>query len=158
MASELWQRLRTVRKHLHISGEKLGAQLGVSKSAVSQWESPNPKIRTTPDLSRLQALSALYDVPLDWLLDDSSDLQREWWSDEEEAPLEPAAAPAHRIPSMAEVLDLITQELIDMPPARWPSIRAQLDQLVSHPEMKDDVITELLALFGGYRRKRQDAA
>lgn len=43
----------------------------------------------------------------------------------------------------AAIVDLVA----GMPPARWRSVRAQLDAVAEHPEMRDDVIAELTALL-----------
>ncbi len=56
--------------------------------------------------------------------------------------------------SLAVVLDAILQA----PPARWASIRSQFDQAVANPEMRDDVLAELLALLSSPPTKRLGAA
>lgn len=72
MPSELWERIRAVRLRRKLSQEAFGADLGVSKSAVSQWENPDPDRRTVPELFKLQELARVHRVDLGWLLDDAS--------------------------------------------------------------------------------------
>lgn len=74
MASQLWQRVRWVRARTKLSQEAFGARLGVTKSAVSQWESADPDKRTEPTLDKLQLMTAHWSVRIAWLLDDESDL------------------------------------------------------------------------------------
>lgn len=44
---------------------------------------------------------------------------------------------------LARLLDAISA----LPPARWASVRAQLDQLVQHPELRADIEAELQLLL-----------
>ena len=60
----LGQRISLYRKKLHISQEELGARLGVSRQAVSKWESG----ASDPSTSNLLALAKLYGVPAEELL------------------------------------------------------------------------------------------
>lgn len=48
---------------------ELANQLGVSRQAVSRWESGD----TTPSVDKLKALAKLYGVSLDWLFGDTAD-------------------------------------------------------------------------------------
>jgi transcriptional regulator with XRE-family HTH domain len=79
MASELWQRIRALRARTGLSGEAFGAELGASKAAVSQWEANDPDKRTSPDLAKIVRMRQCFNVPLDWLLDDSADADHNWW-------------------------------------------------------------------------------
>ena len=60
----LGQRISRYRKELHISQEELGARLGVSRQAVSKWESG----ASDPSTSNLLALAKLYGVSAEDLL------------------------------------------------------------------------------------------
>ncbi len=51
----------------------LANRLGVSRQAVSRWESGD----TTPSIDKLKALAKLYDVSLDWLCSDANDTANE---------------------------------------------------------------------------------
>jgi transcriptional regulator with XRE-family HTH domain len=82
MASELWQRIRAVRKYMQLSGEEFGALFGVSKASVSQWESASAKNRTHPELEKLKEMSKVSGAPTEWLLSDDSDCEFEFWLDD----------------------------------------------------------------------------
>ena len=60
----LGQRISLYRKKLNISQEELGARLGVSRQAVSKWESGT----SDPSTSNLLALAKLYGVSAEDLL------------------------------------------------------------------------------------------
>ena len=64
----LGQRISDRRKALGISQEELGTRLGVSRQAVTKWESG----RTLPTAENLAALAQLYQVPLEVLGEDRS--------------------------------------------------------------------------------------
>jgi transcriptional regulator with XRE-family HTH domain len=105
MASELWQRIRAIRKHLGITQEAFGAELGVSKAAVSQWESENEETRTTPELPKQVAIAKLVNAPLGWLISDDSELDREWWDFEQnETTDHPVRAHLSKPMSVPEIL------------------------------------------------------
>ncbi|MGT2906542.1 helix-turn-helix domain-containing protein [Streptococcus dentiloxodontae] len=57
-------RLRTYRKQLGLSQEKMAEAIHVSRQAVTKWESG----AGTPDLSNLKALSDLFGISIDELL------------------------------------------------------------------------------------------
>lgn len=61
------EKLITQRKKSGVSQEELAAKLGVSRQAISRWESEN----TLPDTHNLKKLSDLFEVPIDYLLYDS---------------------------------------------------------------------------------------
>ena len=56
----LGQRISRYRKELHISQEELGARLGVSRQAVSKWETD----QSVPDMNNLLALAREFGVSL----------------------------------------------------------------------------------------------
>ena len=61
---ELSERIAQVRKQAGLSQEQLGEKLGVSRQAVSKWESG----QTNPDISYITAMCQLFNVSSDWLL------------------------------------------------------------------------------------------
>lgn len=63
----LREKLIVLRDKAGISQMALAHQLGVSRQAVSRWESGD----TTPSTDKLKALAKIYDVSLDWLCNDS---------------------------------------------------------------------------------------
>lgn len=60
----LSDRIQTLRKGLGISQEELADRIGVSRQAVSKWESE----QSLPDLDKVIALSEYFQVTTDYLL------------------------------------------------------------------------------------------
>lgn len=58
------QRIAEERKKLNLSQEALGEKMGVSRQAISKWESDG----AVPDVDKLIALSKLFGVTVGWLL------------------------------------------------------------------------------------------
>lgn len=65
------QRIGQERKKLGISQEMLGEQMGVSRQAISKWESDS----AVPEIDKLIALSKLFGVTVGWLLGVEKDAQ-----------------------------------------------------------------------------------
>ena len=65
----LREKLIVLRDKAGISQMSLAHQLGVSRQAVSRWESGD----ATPSMDKLKALAKIYGVSLDWLCSDASD-------------------------------------------------------------------------------------
>jgi len=63
------EKLQHLRKSKSMSQEQLAAQLSVSRQAVSKWELDE----SLPDTSKLLAISKIFGVTTDYLLDDSQD-------------------------------------------------------------------------------------
>ncbi len=62
---ELHERIRESREQAGLSQTELSRLLGVTRSACSQWESPNG---TAPRRERLLELASLLDVSFAWLM------------------------------------------------------------------------------------------
>ena len=60
----LGERIALARKQAGLSQEQLGEQLGVSRQAVSKWESG----QTNPDVAYVAEMCRLFGVSSDWLL------------------------------------------------------------------------------------------
>ena len=63
----LQQKLKYLRKQMGLSQLELAEKLQVSRQAVSGWESGTSK----PSTESLKSLGALYDVPLEYLLNEN---------------------------------------------------------------------------------------
>lgn len=80
---KLHEKLYQLRKEKGLTQAELAERLEVSRQSVSNWEVGT----TTPSTKRLRDLSQLYDVPLDYLLnEDSSEKQEETPLKEEISP------------------------------------------------------------------------
>ena len=70
-------KIKAARRHSNFTQQQLADQLGVSRPAVSLWESTDPKVRNEPTRSRLRKLSAITGAPLHWLMDDCDNTRPE---------------------------------------------------------------------------------
>lgn len=70
---ELKEKLVTLRKKKGLSQLELAEMVKVSRQAVSRWEVGS----TIPSTTNLQYLSGLYDVPLEYLLNETAELSLE---------------------------------------------------------------------------------
>ena len=61
---ELNERITQARKRAHLSQEQLGERLGVSRQAVSKWESG----QTNPDVAYVAQMCQILAVSPEWLL------------------------------------------------------------------------------------------
>ena len=66
----LSEKITELRKRQGLSQEEFGAEIGVSRQAVSKWE----MAQTTPDLSKIMVMSEFFGVSTDFLLKDEYDL------------------------------------------------------------------------------------
>ena len=65
----LREKLIVLRDRAGLSQMELAERLGVSRQAVSRWESGD----TTPTMDKLKTLARIYGVSLDWLCSDTAD-------------------------------------------------------------------------------------
>ena len=65
----LREKLIVLRDRAGLSQMELAERLGVSRQAVSRWESGD----TTPTMDKLKTLARIYGVSLDWLCSDAAD-------------------------------------------------------------------------------------
>lgn len=65
----LCEKLQTLRKKNGLSQEELAEKLGISRQAVSKWESG----QSAPDLNKLIIISKLYNVTVDSLVKDNDE-------------------------------------------------------------------------------------
>ena len=64
------EKLKEARKGAGYSQEELVNKLGVSRSAITKWETD----KGMPDISNIKAISQLLNISIDYLLDDGSKL------------------------------------------------------------------------------------
>lgn len=77
MPSSLGERIALARRHARLSQGSLAEAVGVSRPAVSQWESRLPN-RTEPTTENLRAIARVTGAPMYWLADDESELFAHW--------------------------------------------------------------------------------
>ena len=63
----LGNKINYLRKQQNLSQEELAFKLDVSRQSVSQWESG----QSTPDIEKLNLLSEIFDVSIDYLIKDN---------------------------------------------------------------------------------------
>lgn len=78
MPTQLWQRLRQARRYADLTQADLASRCGVSRGAVALWEAEDGEHRTKPTTDHLIAISKSTAVPLEWLLNDASQLDEIW--------------------------------------------------------------------------------
>ena len=73
--STMGQRIAAQRKRLNLSQEALGEKMGVSRQAISKWESDG----AVPEIDKLIAMSRLFGVSVGWLLgvEENNELRQE---------------------------------------------------------------------------------
>lgn len=64
MEKELHKRLRQLRKEAGLTQEQVGEHFGLSKAAISYWETENPDKRTAPKAKMMQEVADLYGTSL----------------------------------------------------------------------------------------------
>lgn len=77
MSSELHQRIRFARKKSKQSQAVLAKACGVSRNAVTQWESDDEKTRTKPSIEKMFIIHQRTGFPLEWLMSPNSVLNED---------------------------------------------------------------------------------
>lgn len=67
------ERINLLRKKMGLSQEELANKIGVSRQAVSKWESG----QSMPDLDKIIALSELFGVSTDYILKGTEDVSKD---------------------------------------------------------------------------------
>lgn len=109
--TELWQRLRQARRFADMTQQDLADKVGVSRGAVALWEAAEPEHRTKPTTEHVVKIAAVTRVPLEWLLNDASDINAIWrltseFGDPGRALSAPSAAPPPASPPPDVLPDL----------------------------------------------------
>lgn len=70
MNNALSKKIRSARQAAGLTQDALAKELGVTRGAVTQWESINALSRTTPTFETIKHIVEVMGVPLNWLVDD----------------------------------------------------------------------------------------
>ena len=84
----LGEKIAQLRRKNGWSQEELADKMGVSRQAVSKWESG----QTMPDLERILRLSSLFGVTIDYLLKDGAEPEIPQSEAEEDTHIPPLSA------------------------------------------------------------------
>lgn len=87
LSDKIW----VCRKKAGLSQEALAEKIGVSRQAISKWETGE----AAPEITKLPLLARTFQVTADWLLDDEAGFDEDA-PEEDTAPEEPAEAAADR--------------------------------------------------------------
>jgi transcriptional regulator with XRE-family HTH domain len=68
----LANKIRTARLAAGLTQAQVAERLGLSRGAVTQWESRSLASRTTPSINALKELAAIANVPFGFLLSEDS--------------------------------------------------------------------------------------
>lgn len=111
---QLHDKLQQLRKSKGLTQADLAEKLEVSRQSISSWEVGS----ITPSVERLKAISRLYDVPLDYLLNDEQeglendfskenqeDLERDTSSDEKKE--ENSLIPSPRVKKQVAIVVIV---------------------------------------------------
>lgn len=80
------ENLKNVRKQRGITQEELAETLGVSRQAISKWESDNGY----PETEKLLLLSKKLNISLDYLMNDASEMQEKEETEEKNVVIAPS--------------------------------------------------------------------
>lgn len=70
MSTQLPAKIHAARKAAGLTQERLAEQVGVTRGAVTQWESRNPDTKSNPGMDHLRKVAEVTGLPFAWLLDD----------------------------------------------------------------------------------------
>lgn len=70
MSTQLPAKIHAARKAAGLTQERMAEQIGVTRGAVTQWESRNPETKSNPGMDHLRKVAEVTGLPFAWLLDD----------------------------------------------------------------------------------------
>jgi transcriptional regulator with XRE-family HTH domain len=71
MSNNLAAKILQARLAANLTQAQVAERLGLTRGAITQWESSNPETRTVPSLPKLEQFAQIVNVPLGWLLGSS---------------------------------------------------------------------------------------
>ena len=126
---EFNNRLYQLRKQKGLSQEELASRLNVSRQTVSKWEVGD----STPDMEKLVAMSALFDVSLDQLV-----LGKE--------------APQTTVPVKSELVTTISEKVLTPDNKKKDKSALKIDGIIAAAILLIDVVSMVIFLIanGGF--------
>jgi len=88
--SDLSERIKQARVNAGLTQAQVAERLGLSRGAVTLWESDNPDTRSSPSIATLREFAEVVGVSFLWILGET---------DQENATTEVASEPSKRISS-----------------------------------------------------------
>ena len=70
MSTQLAAKLRAARQSAQLTQAQIAEAVGVTRGAVTQWESKDPETRTTPSIELIRKFAERSGVPFSWLIND----------------------------------------------------------------------------------------
>ena len=102
-------KIKASRRHCKMTQQQLADAIGVSRPAVSLWESNDPEVRNEPTRTRLRKLSMITGAPLHWLMNDADNTLPE------------------NFDKVIRDIEKINHRLGDLTPAQLAAVRAMMD-------------------------------
>lgn len=137
---DLQNKIYTCRKNAGLSQEALAERIGVSRQAISKWETGE----ATPEVAKLLSLAKTFGVTTDWMLSDEPDLPANEPETEpiieEEPPVDDTTAGQSE-----ETPEPIAEEL--PPPEQEP---VKEDNVTPEPEEEQTFTRKLYDTFGRF--------
>ena len=126
---EFNNRLYQLRKQRGFSQEELASRLNVSRQTVSKWEVGD----STPDMEKLVAMSALFDVSLDQLV-----LGKE--------------APQAEVPAKSELVSIINEKVLTPDNKKKAKSALKIAAIIAGIVLFIDAVTMIIYLLvnGGF--------
>ena len=126
---EFNNRLYQLRKQKGLSQEELASRLNVSRQTVSKWEVGD----STPDMEKLTAMSALFDVSLDQLV-----LGKE--------------APQSEAPAKSPLIDTISEKVLTPDNKKKAKSALKIAGIIAAAILLIDVVSMVIFLIanGGF--------
>lgn len=126
---EFNNRLYQLRKQKGLSQEELASRLNVSRQTVSKWEVGD----STPDMEKLVAMSALFDVSLDQLV-----LGKE--------------APQAEVPAKSELVSIINEKVLTPDNKKKAKSALKIAAIIAGIVLFIDAVTMIIYLLvnGGF--------
>ena len=126
---EFNNRLYQLRKQKGLSQEELASRLNVSRQTVSKWEVGD----STPDMEKLTAMSALFDVSLDQLV-----LGKE--------------APQSEAPAKSQLIDTISEKVLTPDNKKKAKSALKIAGIIAAVILLIDVVSMVIFLIanGGF--------